>query len=47
MDGHGVYVWSVYIVGLIVLVLLGLTPLVRLRNLMKRLRREHAPVNQD
>ena len=40
MEGHGIYVWSVYILAMLVLSGLGVTPLVRLKNQIKQLRRQ-------
>ena len=32
MDGHGVFVWSVYVMALVVLTLLAVTPLYKTRR---------------
>lgn len=40
MDGHGIYVWSVYLVAFVVLTWLGLAPLVSLKKLLRHLRHE-------
>ncbi len=44
MDGHGVYVWSVYGVATIIIAALALSPLVKRRRFVReetqRLRRE-------
>lgn len=44
MDGHGVFVWSVYAIVLAVLLLMSMAPLVKKRRFMleqsMRLRRE-------
>ena len=46
MDGHGVYVWSVYLVALLVVIFLLLGPVLRSRRIMRerrgQLRRELA-----
>jgi heme exporter protein D len=38
MDGHGIYVWSVYLIATIVLAVLFIQPLFRRRQLMQQLR---------
>lgn len=40
MGEHGVYVWTVYFVGIVFLFGLGLYPLLSLKNLKRRLSRD-------
>lgn len=46
MEGHGVYVWSVYAVALVILVALVVAPMLRKRRFvaeeLRRIRREGA-----
>ena len=36
MGDHGVYVWSVYFIGLVLLLVLGVYPILSLRNLKRK-----------
>lgn len=36
MDGHGIYVWSTYILTAIVLIGLGIFPFIRLKRFKQR-----------
>jgi heme exporter protein D len=40
MGGHGAYVWAAYVISVLVLVLLMLSPLQRQRRLLRELRGE-------
>jgi len=43
MGGHGVYVWTAYGLSFVALVGLGVWPLVSLRAMMRRLKRDSEP----
>ena len=51
MNGHGAYVWSVYLVALVVVVFLLVGPLLRSRRIMRerrgQLRRAQALQNRE
>lgn len=36
MGDHGVYVWSVYLIGLVLLTVLGVYPILLLKNLKRK-----------
>ncbi|MXW52925.1 MAG: heme exporter protein CcmD [Gammaproteobacteria bacterium] len=40
MGDHGVYVWTVYFLGIVFLIGLGLYPILSLRNLKRKLSKD-------
>jgi heme exporter protein D len=43
MDGHGIYVWTTYLVALIIFLMLAIYPMLQKRSLLKKIKRQNRP----